>query len=129
MEVLKGEEDDTQYLSSCDISDVESFDDMPGCIMGNIDAIESKTISLVDVGGRRRRRRGEGGLYKHEVQGMGEVRRRVGIIVGSSCVVIFDLGRIVWEVHCLFFYIKGSFCLQYINYLLSYVYWRKIQRK
>lgn len=30
VELLEGEEDDTEYESSCDIVDVESFDNMPG---------------------------------------------------------------------------------------------------
>ena len=29
-EVVEGEEDNTEYLLSCDIADVESFDDIPG---------------------------------------------------------------------------------------------------
>ena len=41
---------------------------------------------------------------------MAEVRRFVGIVVENSCFIIFDLGRIVWEVNNLLFCIKGSFC-------------------
>ena len=34
----------------------------------------------------------------------------MGIVLGNMCFVIFDLGRIVLEVHGLFFRIKVSFC-------------------
>ena len=41
---------------------------------------------------------------------MVEVRGFVGIVVENSCFIIFDLGRIVWEVNNLLFCIKGYFC-------------------
>ena len=49
-------------------------------------------------------------MYKRGLYCMAEVRRFVGIVVENSCFIIFDLGRIVWEVNDLLFCIKGSFC-------------------
>ena len=49
---------------------------------------------------------------------MVEVRGFVGIVVENSCFIIFDLGRIVWEVNDLLFLYKGFFlfCIMLIIY-------------